>query len=263
MSAKVMGLVWDSTLEDAATVAVLLYLANCGDDDGMNAFPGVARIASRARYSERTVKRVIAQLAIDGWISIVERGGGQGHTSAYEVDVERLQQCQRVTVVKRKGTVPRRAGKGATGARKGAIDDNPPHPLFGRTVRETSGTITPWPPQAGVEEGLTGDLSKRVLAAMEQVSSALGIEDGQRRTRRMIRDAVKRACEKGDPPATVALGMIAAVRRQAELHERSLLKFQFGLHKFLGLGIWRDESRWGWDNQEAKLQAVAKAGSWG
>lgn len=258
-----MGWVWDSTLEDAAAAAVLLYLANCGDDDGMNSFPSVKRIAIRARYSERTVKRVIAQLAMDGWISIVERGGGKGHTSAYEINVEKLQRCQRVTVVQRRQTVPRRAGIGATGARIGANGDNPPHPLIGRTVRETSGNRTPQPPaEQGVMRFPGGGVASPLDHAADQVCSALGISDERRRKRRMVHGAIARAAEKGELPATIALGMIAAVRKQAAEHEQGLLRGQYGLDKFLGDGIWREENRWLWDNDALRQRVHAAVGAY-
>lgn len=77
----------------------------------------------------------------------------------------------------------------------------------------------------------------------------------------MIAGAVKRACEKGDPAPTVALGMIAAVREQDVLHLRRELKFKFGLQKFFGEGIWRDHNRWAWDPAEMRQQANARVGS--
>jgi hypothetical protein len=77
----------------------------------------------------------------------------------------------------------------------------------------------------------------------------------------MIAGAVKRACEKGGPEPTVALGMIAAVREQAELHLRRHLKFKCGLQKFIGEGIWRDRIRWAWDPEQMHLQAEARVGS--
>jgi hypothetical protein len=96
--------------------------------------------------------------------------------------------------------------------------------------------------------------------AMEQVCSALNIAE-ERRKRRLIRAAIKRAAEKGAPPATLALDMIAAVRKQDTLHLARELKFKFGLQKFLGEGIWRDENRWAWDPAEMRLQAEARMGS--
>jgi hypothetical protein len=97
--------------------------------------------------------------------------------------------------------------------------------------------------------------------AADQVCIALGIEENQRRKRRMIAGAVRCACEKGDPAPTVALGIIAAVREQDELHLRGEVKFKFGLQKFLGEGIWRDHNRWAWDPAEMRRQGNASVGS--
>lgn len=118
-------------------------------------------------------------------------------------------------------------------------------------------TTPPNPPQAG-GEGLRDAAIDR---AVDQVCSALGIEEGQRRRRRMIGGAVKRACEKGDPAPTVALGMISAVKDQAEYYLQGELKFPFGLQKFLGEGIWRDRNRWAWDMERSRMQSLARQGS--
>jgi hypothetical protein len=93
------------------------------------------------------------------------------------------------------------------------------------------------------------------------VCSALGIADEQRRKRKLIRSAIVMAAEKGEPPATIALAMIDAVRAQDRLHLERQLKFKFGLQKFLGEGVWRDRNRWAWDPVEMQLQAEARAGS--
>jgi hypothetical protein len=118
-------------------------------------------------------------------------------------------------------------------------------------------TTPPKPPQAGAE-GLRNAAYDR---AADQVCIALGIEENQRRKRRMIAGAVRCACEKGDPAPTVALGIIAAVREQDELHLRGEVKFKFGLQKFLGEGIWRDHNRWAWDPAEMRRQGNASVGS--
>jgi hypothetical protein len=137
-------------MKDATQVQILNYLANCADDDGGNCFPGMPRIARMARCSERTVIRVIAQLEKDGWISVA-RGSGRSpkqarpgeNRSQFQISVAKLKGCQDVTLSPRSKRVTSAPPKGDTGAVKGDIDDNPPHPLFGRSIRETSGKATP------------------------------------------------------------------------------------------------------------------------
>ena len=247
-----MAEVWSSTMLDPVQVAVLLVIANSADDDGSHSYPGIPRIAAMSRYSERTVKRTLAELASEGWIGLVARGGGAHVVTEYRVCMERLKQCQSVTLSRGAKTVSAAARKGDSRAKKGVNRGTPPHPLFGGDIREAPRRRAPVVPIASDGDGGVG-------GAVDQVCSALGISN--RRKRKPVRFAIELAMEKGEPAPTVALAVVAAVRRQANLHARRLLKFQFGLQKFLGDGIWRDENRWAWDNQEAKLQAEASVGS--
>jgi hypothetical protein len=93
--------------------------------------------------------------------------------------------------------------------------------------------------------------------ALEQIASALGIT--RPRTLRAIRSAIACEAEKGDPLPTIALAMIAASKKQ-DANSR-LLTCKFGPDKFFGLGIWRDESRWYWNEQLLREQAGASVGS--
>lgn len=54
--------------------AVATYLAAYGNKDGTRCHPGVARLASDLFLSEATVKRSLAWLGENGWITCTERG---------------------------------------------------------------------------------------------------------------------------------------------------------------------------------------------
>lgn len=84
----------------------------------------------------------------------------------------------------------------------------------------------------------------KVEHAISQVCSALGISNP--RKRKLFGRAIELEAEKGEFPPTTALAMIAALRRKAEL---SHLLRPCSLDVFIGLGIWRDEDRWPWDNR--------------
>lgn len=270
MSIYVVADVWDSAIESSTAVHVMAVLANSADDDGTNCFPGTRLIARRARVSERTVLRTIQELESEGWLWVLQRGNGKGHTTEFRLNVERLHTtaektraeererrrkgCHRVTLSTRQKRVTTGTAKGDTGARKGDIGDTPF--LYVLPVSDTSGDpYTPYPlPREGERE-------LAVDRATDQVCSALGIPGDQRRKRKLVRSVIVLAEEKGELPATVALAIIAAVRLQDRLHLERKLKFKFGLHKFLGEGIWRDENRWAWDPAELRLQAEARVGS--
>lgn len=163
-----MADVWDFGPEDATLTNVLVVLANSADDDGGNCFPGTALIARRTRYSERTVVRAIAELARQGWITVLQRGAGRprggnrrekaAYMSQYLIHVERLKECQPVTLSPRSEKVTPIRKKVTLTTEKGDTDDNPPHPLFGVPVRDPSVTqkTSPQPPQAGAD-GFTAE----------------------------------------------------------------------------------------------------------
>jgi DNA-binding MarR family transcriptional regulator len=94
-----------------------------------------------------------------------------------------------------------------------------------------------------------------VESAVAQVRSALSIANP--RKLKLVRQVIELEAEKGEPPPTTALAMIAAWREQGERYARDELKFAFGMEKFFGLGIWKDKNAWRWDNDRVRLQAEA------
>lgn len=241
----------------------MLALANSADDDGTNCFPGTRLIAERARISERTAIRTIQKLTREGWLWVIQCGGmGVGHKTEYRLNAERFRDQAIVNRRKRAERKGRRGVtlrnqrrrltlatvKGDTRAEKGDIDGAP---LFVLPVSDSSGE--PTPPAPSLPRGSERD--RELDLATEQLRNALSVENP--RVLRMLRRVVALAAEKGEPPATIALAMIAAVREQDE----ACLKYKFGLRKFFGEGIWRDKSRWAWDVERARREAEAKVGS--
>lgn len=243
-------------MTDATEVDVLSKLASHANDDGQSCFAGVPRIAKLVRRSKRTVQRAIDKLELAGWIT-VKRGDGAGNLTQYEINVEMLKGCQDVTLLPKSKRVTLAQKRVTPATQKGDIGDKPYKE--GNVFKQKASTR---PPNPLVTEGAKReqDLERAVDRAVDQVCSALDIPENQRRRRRMIAGAVKRACEKGDPPPTVALAMIAAVREQDALFLRGDLKFKNGLDKFIGVGIWRDRDRWGWDAQEMRRHGAASVG---
>jgi Helix-turn-helix domain len=262
-----MADVWESSLKDATLVAVLLCLANYADDDGTNSYPGTERISRMTRYSKRTVIRAIAELASEGWITVVERGLGQGNMSGYEIDVAKLKRCQAVTFEKSRRKVTRRPTKGDTGARKGDTGDNPPHPLFGRSVKEPSGEPLPPTPYRATTptgkdrpSGTPGSRSQgeeELRLAVAQVCKATGVVDP--RVAKLFRRVIAVKQEAGESPPLIAALMIRRWNRQAEMSE--FLQAKLGPRKFFALGYWENENRWHWDEKKWRLHNEAKVGS--
>lgn len=81
-----MGKVWELQLP-ANKLLVLLAMADHADHNGDNIFPGMALIAYKTGYSERQVKRIVAQLVKDG---ILFEHGGRSRlgTKMYSINLD-------------------------------------------------------------------------------------------------------------------------------------------------------------------------------
>lgn len=252
MSIPVMALVWTSTMTDPTEVAILSCLASHANDDGESCFAGVPRIAKLVRRSERTVIRTLDSLEKAGWLEI-ERGNGRGSLTHYRLNVEQLKGCQDVTLSKTSKRVTLAQKRVTPATRKGDIDDNPPHPLFGRNVFETKANETP--PNPLVTEGGSAT-SAAIDRALAQLANGLAITD--KRVKRKLREAIALEADKGESPPTVALAMMAAWREQGK--HSDLLKVNYGPVKFFCLGIWKNQNQWHWDESALRLAREARMG---
>jgi hypothetical protein len=93
--------------------------------------------------------------------------------------------------------------------------------------------------------------------AIEQLTNALSIAD--RRLLRKLRRVIELEVEKGEPPPTIALDMIAAWREQERLGH--LLKCKYGMTKFFLQGIWKRKDQWHWNEELLRQRAQASVGT--
>jgi Helix-turn-helix domain len=280
-----MADVWDFGPEDATLTNVLVVLANSADDNGANCFPGTALIAQRTRLSERTVIRAIAELELQGWITVLQRGSGRpkrgnrwqkaASMSQYLINVERLKGCHSVTLSKKGKRVTPKPKRVTLTPEKGDTDDNPPHPLIGVSVKEPSvpQVLPPNPPRAG-GDGLgkshpaastpkSKSLQSRDAAAERALDAAAdalmnGMAITDDRVRPKLRRAVAMEGDKGESPPATVLAMLHSWREQKR--NSALLKVKYGPVKFIVMGIWRDQDAWHWDEREVRLAREAKGG---
>lgn len=69
----------------------LLALADWANDGGGSLYPSIAAIAARCSVSERTVQRILRDLAEDGWLGVVgNENGGRRKTRRYQLDAVRI-----------------------------------------------------------------------------------------------------------------------------------------------------------------------------
>ena len=81
MSVKIMGLVWDLDLPQNEKFVLLAY-ADHADHNGDNMFPGVALIAKKTGYSERSIQRTTRTLEDKGYL--VANGKGPQGTNKWK-----------------------------------------------------------------------------------------------------------------------------------------------------------------------------------
>jgi hypothetical protein len=196
-----MADVWECTLTDPTLIGILLVLANSADDLGGNCFPGTSLIAKRARVSERTVVRAIQRLEREGWIEVLQRGCGRPKETAreaekyrwksqYQINVWKLKGCHDDTLCGGEKRVTRVQERVTPVQRKGDSDDNPPHPLLGRSVLDPSMNQPPIAPQggraaqeceasdAGTEETSAEEMAGDGLPSAEVLDPVLAGKDG-------------------------------------------------------------------------------------
>ena len=87
VSVKQMALVWDLDLPSTEKL-VLLKLADCADDAGANAYPGVQTLGDCCGLSRRAVQYVLRKLEEAGLIEVQKRAVFD-HSTVYRIHTER------------------------------------------------------------------------------------------------------------------------------------------------------------------------------
>ncbi|HZS19218.1 MAG TPA: helix-turn-helix domain-containing protein [Candidatus Udaeobacter sp.] len=88
MSIKVATQVWERSRHKSGNLLVLLALADHADDYG-RAWPGIPRLARKARLSERHTRRCLNQLVATGEVEILPDKAPSGRTW-YQIRVDQL-----------------------------------------------------------------------------------------------------------------------------------------------------------------------------
>jgi hypothetical protein len=262
---------WKTVLGNAMAKSVLAKMADHVNPGGVG-FPSLETIAAATEINIRTVMRIVQVFRVMGLFTRIDRGRKK---PAWQIDLTMLErdlsrefaetyaQLQGKPVNQRrlKGAGCRSDSDDGVAATvrsvaataRGVAATVPPHPHIGGTVTEP-----PWEPSPVVPV-CTGTLfySDALELAVDQVCSALAIAN--RRRRRLLRDVIALEATKGDLPATIALRLIEAWNRyNAKSH---LLTVKYGLAKFVGEGIWKDERRWHFNEELLRHQGAASVGS--
>jgi hypothetical protein len=116
-------------------------------------------------------------------------------------------------------------------------------------------------PEAGDRAGAESDSLLRSDCAVDQVMQGCGFT--AHRLRPVLAAVIQQQADKGEPPPTTALAMIAAWRSYILQGEK--LRCKWGARRFFAEGYWRESESWPWDAvvlREQHVRAQASVGSY-
>lgn len=208
MSIAAMNWIWEHSPASGNERLVLLAIADCADDEGRNAWPSIAKLATKARLDTRTVQRVITRLETAGHLA-VERGAGRRGTNVYHLN---LQPPEPAPAVHQAAADPRQVAGGgeppgvAPGARGGVAQLCQGR---GGTAAPPERPVPPVPPPPAREPGspppvvaqLDGGGGEPARAFFTTLGPDWPLSRGQRRR---LTPAVTAALAAGWNPAALA-----------------------------------------------------------
>jgi hypothetical protein len=92
MSIKVLSHIWQTSQATGSKLLVLLAMADFADDHGGNIYPSMQTLAAKARLSSDQTRRVVHELAAEGYIELVSMGGwrnGRNWANEYRILLDR------------------------------------------------------------------------------------------------------------------------------------------------------------------------------
>jgi hypothetical protein len=103
VSISAMTNIWNTCCYQGGCLVLLLAMADHGEDDGTEIYPGLDLLAAKCRSSVRAVQEQIKKLRGDGVLKIigpdgedlpddVMPAGGRGHKTEYRIDLERVKE---------------------------------------------------------------------------------------------------------------------------------------------------------------------------
>lgn len=93
MSVKIMSKVWEDAPYEGGTLLVLLALADWSDDEGLS-WPGVPRLAAKARLGRRQTQSILRRLEDDEIIATAFNTG-RGNQNQYRIRVQNLRPLEK------------------------------------------------------------------------------------------------------------------------------------------------------------------------
>lgn len=131
MALNLMCAVLDRGPVDLAEMAVLLAIADSADKDTGEAWPSQARIAARARQTDRSVRNVVERLRRGGWLTWEKRlrANGSQASNVYTINLAKLGETPRNVVPPPRNVVPPPPERGSAHAPERGSTLEPSHHL--------------------------------------------------------------------------------------------------------------------------------------
>lgn len=95
MSIRFINYVWEESPYEGRKLLLHLALADFANDEGV-CFPSLKTLAKKARCTDTWCSLSIKQMVVEGWLEIVDQGGGRGRASTYRLirkTLSELKEC--------------------------------------------------------------------------------------------------------------------------------------------------------------------------
>ena len=241
--------------------AILLVLANYADGDGM-CFPGQDNIAAQAACTDRTVRAVLTTFEERGVIKRVHRQRKDGSRTSDEITLIAFAKANRKEMPEGQpeAASTRPTGKPRTSNRKSTSIQ--PEQISGLTTFEPSEE-----PSGEPSPLLSAEPAARPTPKPDDVEAIWTIaprEARQRSSRADVKTALTAAMRRGNDPASVRAGLVAAYASQTYAGDKAK-----GVHRLIENDRWAsfvepDTSRPAWDDDRwrAALSLHREEGLW-
>lgn len=187
MALNLMCAVLDRGPVDLSEMAVLLAIADSADKDTGEAWPSQARIAARARQTDRSVRNVLERLRLGGWLTWEKRlrANGSQASNVYTINLAKLGEAPRNVVPPPRNVVPPPPERGSTHAPERGSTLEPSHhlePCADDAERVQSAPLRPAMRGPGLAVGSVAGLSSfqrsRILSGQSLVVDGVPVKPG-------------------------------------------------------------------------------------
>lgn len=148
-----MSIVWSRYPGGGSKLLTMLALADFGDDHGERIYPSMDTLALKCRMSERQIRRIVAELVSDGFLTLEQKStGGKAKTNRYSINLKTLSNCHPNAENGREMTAnpdthDTKPGHSYVRQSVRTVNNHPPEPTD-KPVDNSNGNAVTWGPPA-------------------------------------------------------------------------------------------------------------------